>query len=309
MPRYIIYPPSKSHHDPRSSRSPLTVHNNALSPRISPPALLASRLRNLVGLVTLIVVVLTTYTNNLFERSPSPAIAADPPQFVPPTYRIPRTGVPIVIDGQLDEVSWFAAPSASEFHFTWYKSGQREQSVAKLLWDDENLYVGHVCHDSHITARIREHDGPIPKDDCFEVIFAPDPKHPEVYFNLEWNVIGGYLDNFRPNGPNKPRAPVWDAEGVEIAGKYVGTLNDDSDVDQYWTVEVRIPLKNFREYMPHMPPQAGAIWNLNFNRHGGDFDPQYSQWSPADTPNPNFHTPHRFGRVEFSETVSPFQTK
>ena len=231
---------------------------------------------------------------------------ADEPEFTPPVYQIHRAGTPIVIDGKLDEPAWFAAPDVGPFHFTWYKEGKKEQSVAKLLWDDTNLYIAHVCEDAHITARHTQHDGPIPEDDCFEVIFAPDPAHPEVYFNVEWNVLGGYVDNHRPHGPKKPRAPIWDAEGVKIAGVYVGTLNDDADVDSQWTVEASIPLRNFAEFMPHTPPQPGEWWNLNLNRHGGRTNMQYSQWSQADTPAPNFHTPNRFGKAVFSDRISPF---
>ena len=106
--------------------------------------------------------------------------------------------------------------------------------------------------------------------------------------------------------PKKPKAKVWDAEGVKIAGAYSGTLNDDSDVDTSWTCEVAIPLKNFASHMPHLPPLPGEHWNLNLNRHGGKTNMQYSQWSKADTPEPSFHTPHRFGRAVFSDRVSPF---
>ncbi|MFN8857922.1 MAG: carbohydrate-binding family 9-like protein, partial [Planctomycetaceae bacterium] len=132
---------------------------------------------------------------------PSASPAPEPADWVPPIYEIHRAGGKLTIDGKLDEPAWFAAPSCGPFHFTWYRQGKQEQSVAKLLWDDEYLYVAHVCEDAHIAGRHREHDGPIPEDDCFEVIFAPNPEHPEVYFNVEWNVVGGYIDNFRPEGP------------------------------------------------------------------------------------------------------------
>lgn len=242
--------------------------------------------------------------------SAMPAITtAAESDFQPPVYNVHRIASPIKIDGRFDEPAWFAAPAVGEFHFTWYKGGQKERSVAKMLWDDECLYVGHICEDAHITAQHLEHDGKIPEDDCFEVIFAPDPSQPEVYFNLEWNVIGGYLDNFRPEGPKKPRAKVWDAEGVRIAGTTIGTVNDDSDLDTLWMVEVAIPLKNFAKYMPNTPPKPGDSWNLNLNRHGGKTNLQYSQWSPADTAAPNFHTPHRFGKIVFSETLVPFDKR
>lgn len=232
------------------------------------------------------------------------AVAAS--DWKPPVYTIYRTGSPLSIDGKLDEPAWFAAPEVGEFHFPWWKSGKKERAIAKLLWDDENLYIAHISEDEFISARHKEHDGKIPEDDCFEIMIAPNPATPEVYFNIEWNVIGGHVDNFRPNGPKKPRAPVWDAEGVEIAGSYAGTLNDDSDRDRYWLVEVKIPLRNFIKVAARIPPQPGDRWNINLNRHGGAVNPQYSQWSAGDTPQPAFHTPHRFGHMTFSGQSSPF---
>lgn len=226
--------------------------------------------------------------------------------FVSPSYEIRRAGMPIQMDGKLDEPAWLAAPSLGEFVFPWSKEGKKEQSVAKVLWDDENLYIAHICEDAHITARHADHDGKIPEDDCFEIMFAPNAEKPEVYFNVEWNVIGGYVDNHRPNGPKQPRAPVWDAEGVRIAGRAYGTLNDDSDTDSHWICEVAIPFRNFEALTGRAAPRAGDVWYANFNRHGGQTNVQYGQWSPGDTLAPAFHTPHRFGKLTFSKKNSPF---
>ena len=232
--------------------------------------------------------------------------AASAAAFQRPEYTILRAGTPITIDGKLDEPAWFAAPDVGAFHFPWWKAGKKEQTRAKLLWDDENLYLSFVCEDAYITAQHTERDGKIPEDDCVEIMVAPNPATPEIYYNIEFNLLGGILDNFRPNGPTKPRAPKWDAEGVRIAGTYVGTLNDDSDQDQYWQVEIAIPLKNFAEVGGQPRPRAGTVWHVNLNRHGGKTNYQASQWSPADTPTLTFHTPDRFGRMIFSATTSPF---
>jgi hypothetical protein len=148
------------------------------------------------------------------------------------------------IDGRLDEPAWFAAKSIGRFHFPWHTSGRREQSIVKLLWDDKNLYLATLCQDAHITARYTEHDGPIPEDDCIEIMIAPDPARPKFYFNVEWNVLGGYIDGHRPQGGEGARQP-WDADGVQIAGTHAGTLNDDSDSDRWWLAEVAIPMSNF----------------------------------------------------------------
>ena len=63
-------------------------------------------------------------------------VAASAQDWKPPVYTVYRAGQPIRIDGRLDEPAWFAAPAVGEFHFTWYKSGKKERTVAKLLWDD-----------------------------------------------------------------------------------------------------------------------------------------------------------------------------
>ena len=218
------------------------------------------------------------------------------PDCTRPTYTVHRAASPITLDGKLDEPAWKAVPDMGPFHFTWWKKGKKMQTSAKMLWDDKYLYIGHVCEDEHITARYKNHDDPVPKDDCFELMIAPDPDAPNVYFNIEWNVLGAYVDGHRLRGSKKP----WDAKGLRIAATYDGTLNQDADKDRSWTGEVAIPLGNFAKHLKHFPPRPGDRSNINFNRHGGDTNMQYSQWSKADTPTPAFHTPHRFGQIIFS---------
>ncbi len=223
----------------------------------------------------------------------------------PPEYEIARTTSKITINGKFDEAAWFAAPAVGKFQFPWYESGAREQSIVKLLWDDDRLYIASLCEDRHITALHEKHDEPVATDDCIEIMLAPNAARPAFYFNVEWNVIGGYVDGHRPNGPNAPRVE-WNAEGVELAGSFIGTLNDDADEDEYWCVEVAIPWQNFESHMASNPPLAGAEFRANFNRHGGVTNEQYSQWSAADTPTPAFHVPHRFGLLRLSSETVPF---
>ena len=227
--------------------------------------------------------------------------ASDP---VRPSYVIFRATQPIVIDGRLDEKDWLDARPIGSFHFPWFQDGVRENTDVKLLWDDQNLYIGCICEDRHIAARAIEHDGAVAKDDCIEIMVAPDPSLPTRYFNLEWNVLGGYVDGCRPNGAEGGRVE-WDAHGVQIAGQTDGTINDDANEDRAWTTEVAIPLDNFRKFMPTFPPEEGAYWRANFNRHGGDVNQQFSQWSPVDSPTPAFHAPQCFGSLWFSQQAPP----
>ena len=232
------------------------------------------------------------------------ATADEPPDPLP-HYAVLRAAQPPTIDGRLDDPCWFAAPDCGPFHFPWHAGGPQEQTIVKLVWDDEYVYVAHLCQDAFITARFTEHDDPVTEDDCFEIMLAPDPRHGDCYFNVEWNVLGAYVDGHRPAGPAGPREP-WDVAGMHLAGGFRGTLNDDDDRDGHWIVEAAIPWSNFAARLRHLPPRPGDTLRANFNRHGGRTNAHYSQWSPGDTPTPAFHTPHRFGTLLLSDREAAF---
>jgi hypothetical protein len=224
-----------------------------------------------------------------------------------PTYTIYRAATPITIDGRLDEPAWFAAPSVGPFRFPWWKSGKKEQTVAKILWDDDYLYVAYVCQDAHISATRTTHDSPVWNDDCVEVFAAPDPHRPDAYFNIEMNVNGAAYDDFHPHGPNSERKPGWNAEGLRIATHVNGTLNNDTDHDDSWILEVAIPFQAYRRALPNVSPKPGDVWRLNLNRCGGKTNEQFSQWAPGTEKEPQFHSPRDFGVVRFSGEKMPFE--
>jgi Carbohydrate-binding family 9 len=223
-----------------------------------------------------------------------------------PSYTIYRTGTPIKIDGRLDEPAWFAAPSVGAFRFAWWKQGEKEQTVAKMLWDDDYLYVAFLCRDAHISATRTKHDSSVWNDDCVEVFAAPERSRPDAYFNIEMNVNGAFYDDFHPRGPNSERKPGWNAEGLKIATHINGTLNNDADRDESWTLEVAIPFKAYRRSLPNVFPKPGDTWRLNLNRCGAKTNEQFSQWAPGTGKEPQFHAPRDFGLVHFSAEKMPF---
>lgn len=219
----------------------------------------------------------------------------------PPRYAIRHTQTRITIDGKLNENDWKNAKSVGDFHFPWWNEGKKEQTDAKLLWDDKNLYVSFRCQDAHIAGTRTERDSPVYKDDCVEVFTAPNPDHPNHYFNIEMNVRQAFLDQHHPDGPRVKLKEQWNAKGIKIAVTIDGTLNDDSDTDKEWILEAAIPLENFAVIAKNTPPKPGDVWHLNLNRLGGNTNPQFSQWSPGKTERPSFHEPQYFGRVIFAK--------
>ena len=214
-----------------------------------------------------------------------------------PTYTVQRTTGPIHVDGVFDEADWKAAESVGDFVFPWWTTGEKEQTVAKLLWDDEHLYVAFQCEDAHIWAECSQRDDPVSADDAVEVFTAPNPDTLTNYFNFEFNAIGTILDR----SPYNNRSYAWNAVDIQVGYTHSGTLNQDSDTDTSWTMEIAIPFENFVPFAKNIPPKDGDVWRLNLNRCGGKTNLQYSQWSDSGTPKPQFHAPEGFGIVRFSE--------
>jgi len=226
-------------------------------------------------------------------------------EWTPPVYMVERTQGLIAVDGVLDEADWERAQSVGDFVFPWWDEGKgpKAQTVAKLLWDDETLYLSFLCYDLYIYAEFTERDDPTWRDDCVELFASPNPDEVWQYYGFEINVRGTVLDYLRPGEGEKLDFP-WDAEGIRIESSLVGTLNDDTDTDRSWTVEAAIPFSNFQTR-----PEVGDVWRANLNRCGGKTEEQFSQWSSSDTPGPSFHVPPRFGQMVFVDRNAPMAVR
>ena len=112
--------------------------------------------------------------------------------------RTKSTGPPtrITIDGKPDEKAWAAAHPV-ELIFPWEaQTGAKQKTTARLLWDDDFLYVTYECADTDIVAQYTERDDPTYKDDTVEIFINPKPTQTGIYFGLEMNaraVLYDYL--------------------------------------------------------------------------------------------------------------------
>lgn len=219
-------------------------------------------------------------------------------------YRIERATSPIVIDARLDEAAWRDAAPVSPFIFNWYTAGEKEPTEAKLVWDDENLYVSWRSTDRHISGYVTQRNGPVSRDDCVEIFISPNPQKVTNYYTFEINAIGAMLNRARTDWYTG--GAFWDPEGVQYRTTYHGQPSkDESPEDREWIVELAIPLKNFVRDASHIPPRDGDEWRLNLMRTGGKTNAQQSTWSPIRGEKRSFHTPENFGRVFFRARNPP----
>ena len=221
-----------------------------------------------------------------------------------PEYTVKRTTEKIVIDGLLDETDWTTAESVGDFHFPWKdKSGDRDRTVVKILWDDTFLYLSYTCYDKYIWATHYDTNSDTYKDDCVEFFWNPDPDKGKKYNIFEFNPLGNMLSVFTGSGkPIKER--ISRILVPHVAQTVHGTLNDNDDIDTCWILEIAVRFSDYPELSKRPRPVSGDMWRAGLNRcggRGGQTSESWSMWSPPETEKPRFHAPDYFGRIFFSD--------
>jgi hypothetical protein len=238
-------------------------------------------------------------------------------------YRAPS---PIVIDGDLKDAAWDAAPWTDAFVDIEgdKKPKPRFRTRVKMLWDDEALYIAAELEEPHVWATLKEHDSVIFQDHDFEVFLDPDGDN-HLYGELELNALNTTWDLLltKPYRDGGHAINAWEITGLKTAVKIDGTLNDSRDKDKGWTLEIKWPWKGLTELvnskLTPIPPKDGDQWRINFSRVEWDMEivdgkyqkvknrPEYNWvWSPQGVI--DMHRPERWGYLQFS-TAKPGEAK
>jgi hypothetical protein len=120
----------------------------------------------------------------------------------------------------------------------------------------------------HVWGKLTERDAVIYHDNDFEVFIDPDGDN-HLYYELEINALGTEWDLLliRPYRDGAPAVNAWDIQGLKTAVHIDGTLNDPSDTDIGWSVEIAIPWEVLSQCAGRqVPPVPGDIWRVNFSR-------------------------------------------
>jgi glucose/arabinose dehydrogenase len=211
----------------------------------------------------------------------------------------------ITLDGKAEEPAWQKAEVIDQFYLPWLNDksrAARTQTKARLLWNSEHLYFFAEMEDADLYADVKEHDGLTWENDVFELFFKPsDSKHP--YYEFQVNAAGTVMDMFVPRrGAGGFHRFKGDGE-FHVENKVVlkGTLNKWEDRDQGWSVEGRIPWKDFERTGGR--PQAGANWKFALCRYDYSVDfegPELSTCAPLNTKtNPDFHAFEGYATLKF----------
>lgn len=244
---------------------------------------------------------------------------------LPKHYIVNKINDQINIDGKDDELAWSNAIYTDDFIDIEGDKIPSQKTNVKMLWDDKFLYVFAKLYENHIWGDITKRDEVIYYNNDFEVFINPND---DVfsYGEIEINALGTEWDLFlnRPYRLKGKAESSWDINGLKSAVYINGTLNDPNDLDDYWTVEIAIPLKEIEKLNTSRKDEkviSGDVWRINFSRVNWDFEinngvysrkkengkylPEYNWvWSPQGII--NMHVPENWGYLVFSENNEVF---
>ncbi|NNM32379.1 MAG: carbohydrate binding family 9 domain-containing protein, partial [Gemmatimonadetes bacterium] len=186
-----------------------------------------------------------------------------------PTLEARRAMGPIQLDGDLSDEAWAAADSTSGIFYQSIPdqgAPSRERTVVRVLYDDENLYVGAVLYDRNPAALVSaglEQDFATSDSDIFG--FALD---------TYWDKQNAFLFAVNPAGAVFDAQAFNDQQSVNPA--WEGEIQVRTRVhDRGWTAEIAVPITTLR-FRETEGPQT---WGLNFTRRIRRYS-EDSSWSP-----------------------------
>lgn len=185
----------------------------------------------------------------------------------PEKYIAYRTIDTIQIDGKLTEESWKNVDWTSDFIDIAKDIAPRYATKMKMLWDKQNIYFLVVMKEPHVWGDITKRDAVIFHNNDFEVFIDPNGDT-HNYYEFEINALNTVWD-LMLSRPYRYGARVdngWDIKGLKTAVYVDGTLNNPTDIDNSWTVEIAMPWEAFKDYKRQSVNPKNNFWRFNFSR-------------------------------------------
>jgi hypothetical protein len=259
-------------------------------------------------------------------------------------YQAKKINTSIKIDGDLGKDVWENASWSKRFvDMVTGEAGMYNTQTA-ILWNDTHLYIAFLAEEPFVEAQLTERDSIIFLENDLELFIDGGDCYYELEINALntlYEVFFIWKDAYKKGGKfdipafdvhqsqaytfggdydrtgasfwkgTHPRGVRWaftnfDMEGLQTAVKIDGSLNDHSDIDKGWSLEMAIPwtslslLANGR----NLPPKNMDVWNMFLGRfqklmvNGKEIQPH-----PATALNSHdvydTHLPEKWSKVEF----------
>jgi hypothetical protein len=166
----------------------------------------------------------------------------------------------------------------------------KQRSWVRCAWTQDEWRVLFENEDTDPWATHTERDAPLFEEETVEVFIDPIGDL-ESYYEIETNPLSALLDIvFRRSRSGYKGDWSWNCEGLRVGARIARGL---------WVSEFAIPFASVAT-----PPVSGTVWRANFCRidrpsRDGSLPRELTAWSPP--MRETFHTPERFGFVEFAD--------
>jgi hypothetical protein len=183
-------------------------------------------------------------------------------------------------------------------------TAHRPHTVAKMGYDDNNLYLLYEVDDQYVRSIETEYNTNVCLDSCVEFFVQPRGKE---YLNFEINCSGAiltyYISDWRRD-PIKHGIAKYYAfkeeqfKQLSIYHTLSGQIEGITDPVK-WSLGLQIPLTLLQKFYPGLELKAGSTWRAKFDKGGGmeGYD-HWLTWSPI-VGELNFHLPQFFGELKF----------
>jgi Carbohydrate family 9 binding domain-like len=188
----------------------------------------------------------------------APLLPAQGPERVA-TIPCPFAEEEMTIDGALTEAIWDEAEPVSLFLPITHAAPSAE-TIGRVCWSEDALLIALSASDEDLLAVLTEHDSETYHDDVLEIFLMPGDRTSGHHF-IEINPLGTVAD-----GHTHQLGKSWNAEGLQIGIALDGTLNNSSDTDRGWCLEVAIPFATL-EPRGTCQPWEGDEWLFHLARY------------------------------------------
>ncbi len=174
----------------------------------------------------------------------------------------------ITLDGILNEEDWIEAAATSDFYqnFPADTSYAITKTEVKMTYDDNNIYVAAICHDSlsgHYVVQSLKRDFSYPISDAFAVFIDPFNDQ-QNGFSFAVNPLGVQREGLIQGGGGFGVTTSWDNKWFSHVKNY----------QDKWIAEIAIPFKTIRF------SNVQSSWGINFGRNDLKRN-ESSTWSPV----------------------------
>ena len=217
------------------------------------------------------------------------------------SYVVKHASTPVRLDAGWNGGQWGNANVLELKNHMGSKPEHFPKTQAKLLYDDESLYLFFRVEDQYVRAVAEEINDVVCTDSCVEFFFSPDIEVESRYLNLEVNCGGTMLLQYNDKGTGTQEfVEVADCRKLDIFHSLPRVVAEEIQEPTVWTLGCEVPFEVIARYTKIEKPHSGMKWKANFYKSAEKTShPHWLTWSFVDNPGPHFHLPQYFGTLEF----------